>query len=60
MNRRSDADSTAPVGLCGVFSSSTRVRSVIAAAYSSRGSAKSGARRVTGRRTPPAIEIVAA
>ena len=49
--------STAPVGLCGVFSSSVVVRGVTAARSASTSSRKSGARRVTGRRTPPAISM---
>ena len=51
--------STVPVGLCGLFTSSSRVRSVTAARSSSGSSRKSGARSVTGRRTPPAKVIIA-
>ncbi|CAM5729119.1 hypothetical protein STENM223S_07653 [Streptomyces tendae] len=53
---------TVPVGLCGVFSSSSRVRSVTASRSSSRSSrnAPSCGRRVTGTRVPPAIAMQAA
>ena len=51
--------STVPVGLCGVLSSTNRVCGVTAARSASRSSRKSGERSVTGRRTPPAIWIIA-
>ncbi len=52
-------DSTRPVGLCGVLSSSIRVRGPTAARSSSGSSVNSGGRSVTGRRTAPANVIVA-
>ena len=42
-----------PVGLCGELSSTNRVAGVTAARSASTSRRKSGARRVTGRRTPP-------
>ena len=51
---------TFPVGLCGVFSSTRRVRDENAARSDSSSTAKSGKRSTDVRRTPPASAIVAA
>ena len=51
---------TAPVGLCGVFSSSSRVRGVMAARSASRSGRNPGGRRVTGTRVAPAMATQAA
>ena len=51
---------TVPVGLCGVLSRMSLVRSVIARASSPRSGRKSGGRSVTGTRTPPAMAMLAA
>ena len=51
---------TLPVGLCGVLRRMRRVRGVTAARRASTSRAKSGARSVTGRRSPPAMAMQAA
>ena len=52
--------STVPVGLCGVFTSTTRVRGEKAARSSSGSKAKDGGRSGTARRVAPERAIVAA
>ena len=52
--------STAPVGLCGVFSRMSLVRGVTAAASASRSGRNAGGRSVTGTLIPPAIAMQAA
>ena len=49
-----------PVGLCGEFTSSSRVRGVIAARSASRSGRNDGGRSVTGTRVPPAMAMQAA
>ena len=49
-----------PVGLCGVLSSTSRVRAVTAAASSPGSKLQSGGRSVTTRRFAPAIAMLAA
>ncbi len=56
----SAAVKTLPVGLCGVLSRTSAVRSLNAAARASSSSAKSGKRSGTVRRTPPARAMSAA
>ena len=52
--------STVPVGLCGVFTSTTFVRGENAARSSSSSNPNVGGRRGTGFSTAPARAIVAA
>ena len=53
-------ENTLPVGLCGEFNSSTRVRGVIARASSSGSNVYSGVRSCTTRRCAPASAMHAA
>ncbi len=59
MASSSSAENTFPVGLCGVLSSSTRVRGVTAAASWSGSNDQSGGWRGTTRRWAPAMAMAA-